>query len=267
MRIAAGIEYDGGAFHGWQRQDGSRTVQACLEEALGRVADETVRVVTAGRTDAGVHATGQVVHFDSTAARPVRAWVRGTTTWLPGDVAVLWAREVEPDFHARFSAVERRYCYVILNRKVRPALLRGRVTFEHRPLEVERMQAAAALLVGRHDFSAFRAAGCQARSPLRELLRLDVRRDGALVTVQAHANAFLHHMVRNLAGVLMTIGAGEREPSWAREVLESRDRSLGGVTAPADGLYLEGVRYPSRYRLPEPAGREWYEALRPVAVA
>lgn len=267
MRIAAGVEYDGSGFHGWQRQVGQRSVQACLEEALSRVADQPVHVVTAGRTDAGVHAAGQVVHFDCAAQRPMRAWVRGATTRLPRDIAVLWAREVPDDFNARFAALERRYCYVILNRPVRPALLRGRVTFEYRVLDEARMQAGADMLVGSHDFSAFRAAACQARSPRRELYCLEVRREGALVTIRAHANAFLHHMVRNLAGVLMTIGAGEREPGWAREVLDGRARALGGVTAPPDGLYLEAVRYPARFRLPESPGSEWIDALRAVAVA
>jgi len=267
MRIAAGIEYDGSQFHGWQRQAGQRSVQACLEAALSQVADETVQVVTAGRTDAGVHAAGQVVHFDCAARRPMRAWVRGATTRLPRDVAVLWAQEVAPDFNARFSALERCYCYVILNRQVRPALLRGRVTFEYRPLDAARMQAGADLLVGNHDFSAYRAAACQARSPRRELYRLEVRREGSLVTIRAQANAFLHHMVRNIAGVLMAIGAGEREPAWAREVLEGRVRALGGVTAPPDGLYLEAVRYPARYRLPEGPGADWFDSLRAVAVA
>jgi tRNA pseudouridine38-40 synthase len=254
MRIAAGIEYDGSRFCGWQVQCGTRTVQGCLEAALSNVADAPIRVITAGRTDTGVHARCQVVHFDTDRERSLHAWVRGTTSNLPDDVSVLWARTVPQDFHARYSATERRYCYVILNRRVRPAILRSRVTWEYRPLEAGLMAEAAAGLEGTHDFSAFRAAGCQAKSPVRELRSLAVRREGNIVIIEARANAFLHHMVRNLAGVLISIGAGERPASWAREVLEGRERSLGGVTAPPDGLYLAGVSYPQRFGIPECEG-------------
>ncbi len=254
MRFAAGVEYDGSGFSGWQRQAGARTVQDCLEAALSRVADHPVRVVTAGRTDAGVHACAQVVHFDSPRDRGERGWMRGATSNLPEDVAVLWVRRVPEDFHARFSALERCYRYLILNRPVRPTYLARRVTWIYRPLALGPMREAAAHLVGRHDFSAYRAQGCQARTPVRELRRLEVWRRGDLVGIEACANAFLHHMVRNIAGVLIAVGAGERPPVWSREVLEGRQRALGGVTAPPDGLYLAAVRYPECYRLPAPAG-------------
>lgn len=250
MRIAAIIEYDGSGFCGWQLQEGARTVQGCVEEALGRVADQPVRTITAGRTDAGVHACAQVIHFDTSATRSDYAWLRGANSNLPPEVALLWLGEVAPEFHARFSATGREYRYVILNRSVRPTVLARRVTHEYRPLDVAHMKAAARYLIGRHDFSSYRAVQCQARSPVRELRRLDIERSGDVVTITAAANAFLHHMVRNIAGVLMTIGAGERPPDWAREVLEARDRTLGGITAPAQGLYLTAVEYPAHLGIP-----------------
>lgn len=262
MRIALGVEYDGIAFAGWQSQRRTRTVQETLEAALARVADHPVRVVCAGRTDAGVHATAQVVHFDTESVRPERAWVLGTNSHLPADVAVRWARAVEPRFHARFTARGRRYRYVILNRDTRPALLRGRVWWVHRPLDAEPARAAAAYLVGEHDFTSFRALACQARHPVRTIRRLDVHRAGEFLFIDVSANAFLHHMVRNLAGVLAAIARGEHPPQWAREVLEARDRALGGVTAPAAGLYLVQVEYPEAFgldcgvRLPALGGRE-----------
>jgi len=255
MKFAAGVEYDGSAFCGWQFQDGVRTVQESVERALSIVADEPVRVVTAGRTDSGVHACCQVIHYESSRDRGQSGWVRGVTSNLPGDVALLWVQGVADEFHARFSAIERRYRYLILNRPIRPTYLAGRVTWEFRPLDVERMQQATSYLVGRHDFNAYRAKACQAKSPWRELRRLEVVRCGDMVEIKAHANAFLHHMVRNIAGVLMTIGAGEREPDWAGEVLASRERECGGVTAPPQGLYLESVCYPPQFELPEFSGR------------
>ena len=250
MRIALGVEYDGRRFHGWESQRNARTVQDSLEQALARVADEPVRTVCAGRTDAGVHGLGQVVHFDTRAERSERSWVFGANANLPGDVAVLWARPVGEEFHARFAAMGRSYRYVIFNRPVRPAVLKGLVSWECRPLDVVPMAEAAATLLGEHDFSAFRAAGCQARSPVRTLHRLDVRRDAEMVFLEVEANAFLQHMVRNLAGVLMAIGDGRRPPEWAAEVLAGRDRRLGGVTAPPHGLYLTAVRYGPEHDLP-----------------
>ncbi len=250
MRMAAVIEYDGSGFSGWQRQEGVRTVQDCVEEALGQVANQPVRITVAGRTDAGVHACAQVIHFDSDAIRSEYAWLRGTNSNLRREIALLWVGAVADDFHARFSATGREYRYVILNRSVRPSYLAGRVTHEYRPLDVARMQTAARQLLGTHDFSSYRAVQCQARSPVRELRRLDVERRGDLVVMTAAANGFLHHMVRNIAGVLMAIGAGERPESWARAVLDARDRTLGGITAQADGLYLTAVDYPDRYGIP-----------------
>ncbi len=250
MRIACGVEYLGTDFCGWQTQAGVRTVQAWVEEAIAKVADHPVRVHCAGRTDTGVHALGQVIHFDSPATRTMRSWVLGSNVHLPRDVALLWAQPVDETFHARFSATARHYRYVILNRAVRPAILDQRVTWFHRPLEVERMQAAAAYLVGEHDFSSYRALSCQAKSPVRTLYQLDVNRCTDEVRIALVANGFLHHMVRNIAGVLMSIGAGDRKPAWAGEVLAVRDRRLGGVTAAPGGLYLMKVDYPQGYGLP-----------------
>lgn len=250
MRIAAILEYDGSRFSGWQRQDQARSVQAVVEEALSKVADGPIQVTVAGRTDAGVHAAAQVIHFDTSATRSDYSWVRGANSNLPSGVAVLWAGAVEHDFHARYSATDRQYQYIILNRPIRPTYLVQRVTHEYRPLDVSCMQEAARYLIGEHDFTSFRAAECQANSPIRELRSLDVTRQGDMVHIRAHANAFLQHMVRNIAGVLMTIGVGERPPSWAKEVLQARDRSAGSVTAAPDGLYLSAVTYPEAMKIP-----------------
>ena len=245
------MEYAGGAFSGWERQPARRTVQGELEAALARVAAHPVRVFCAGRTDSGVHALGQVVHFDTVARRPHRAWVLGVNSNLPADVSVQWAREVSPRFHARFTASSRHYRYLILAGGARPALHHGRVTWVHRRLDPVLMHEAAALLVGQHDFTSYRALSCQARSPVRTMHTLVVRRLGAFIAIDANANAFLHHMVRNIAGVLIDIGCGKQPVGWAREVLERRDRRLGGVTAPPDGLYLCRVDYPDEFRLPQ----------------
>lgn len=250
-RYALGIEYDGSQYCGWQIQDHSRSVQEELEKALSRVADAAVRVQCAGRTDTGVHATGQVVHFDSEAQRSERAWVYGANANLPKDIAVLWCRPVSDEFHARFSATRRSYRYVIFNRHVRPTFLAYRTSWEYRPLDELRMQVAAQYLIGKHDFSSYRAVACQAKSPIREVHRLQVTRQGEYIFIEIEANAFLHHMVRNIAGVLMAIGRGEQEPQWAHEVLEYKDRTLGGVTAAPYGLYLESVSYPDEFQLPK----------------
>ena len=250
MRIAAGIEYNGRPFCGWQYQDHSPSVQEEVEKAFSQVANHPVRVVCAGRTDTGVHATGQIIHFDSQAHRSDWSWLRGANTHLPDAITVLWVREVSDKFHARFSAVRRAYRYVINNRTERPAVFHGLVTWQFRPLDEKRMQQAADYLVGEHDFSSYRAAGCQAKSPVREVYRLKVSRQGEMIFIDIEANAFLHHMVRNIAGVLMTIGAGEAEPDWAREVLEHRDRKLGGITASPAGLYLTQVAYPEPFDFP-----------------
>lgn len=253
MRVALGVEYDGSRFHGWQaQQPGVRTVQSELERALSRVADHPVSVVCAGRTDTGVHGLSQVVHFETQASRRPHNWILGANVNLPDDVNVLWAREVDEQFHARFSATGRSYRYVILNRPTRSALLAGRATWVHRPLDAERMHQAAQVLRGTHDFSSYRALGCQAKSPVRTVNQISVRRSGDLVVLQVSANAFLHHMIRNIAGVLLAIGQGDQEITWAQEVLEYRDRTLGGVTAPPDGLYFERVEYPEQFGIPMP---------------
>ena len=252
-RFVCTVEYDGTGFCGWQRQDHAPSVQASVEQALSKVADHPVKIVCAGRTDTGVHATWQVIHFDSEVSRSNRSWVLGTNSNLPDAVVLLSAQPVDAEFHARFSAQSRRYRYVILNRSVSSALLRHRVSWQHRPLDVGLMQQGADLLVGEHDFSSFRAVACQARNPVRTVQRLDVRRSGDFLYLDIQANAFLHHMVRNIAGVLMTVGCGKRPVEWVSEILALRDRTRGGVTAPASGLYLVGVSYPEAFGV-APAG-------------
>lgn len=254
MRIALGIEYSGSAFHGWQSQrHTASTIQGCVESALSRVAAAPTAIVAAGRTDAGVHAHGQVVHFDTGVHRDQVAWVLGVNRYLPPAVSVQWARAVPDAFHARFSAQWRRYRYVIHDARARSALLAGRVTWHHYPLDAERMAQAGRSLIGEHDFSSFRGQECQAKSPVRTVQTLTVARRGPLVVLEIQANAFLHHMVRNIAGVLMSIGKGDRSTAWAGEVLAHRDRRRGGVTAPPDGLYLTAVGYPAAFGLPGPA--------------
>jgi tRNA pseudouridine38-40 synthase len=250
MKIALGVEYDGSAFHGWQYQGDVRCVQETLEQALSSVADHPLKVHCAGRTDTGVHASGQVVHFETEAVRRERSWILGTNSNLPDDVSVVWAKTVPESFHARFSAVARRYRYLIVNRPFRSALWRNRATWIHPPLDAQRMQRAAQGLVGTHDFSSYRALACQAKHPVRTVYSLQVNRQGDLIIIEVHANAFLHHMVRNIAGVLIAIGKGEQPESWAAQVLEYRDRTLGGVTAPPQGLCLTGVDYPPQFSLP-----------------
>lgn len=250
MRIALGVEYDGSDFSGWQAQIGSRTVQGTVEQALSKVADHPVRVVCAGRTDTGVHAAEQVVHFDSEAPRSMRSWVLGANANLPRDVSLRWAQPMSDDFHARFQATARSYRYVILSRFTRPAILHRRVCWRHSELDGARMAAAAGHLIGEHDFTSFRALACQAKHPVRTIEHLAVHREGDFYYIDVRANAFLHHMVRNIAGVLMAVGEGAREPGWAAELLAARDRSAGGVTAPAEGLYLAAVRYPAHFGLP-----------------
>lgn len=250
MRIALGVEYDGASFAGWQSQVHRNTVQDVLESALSAIANSSLSTVCAGRTDAGVHALAQVVHFDTDVQRPDSAWVRGTNANLPPTVAVSWAKPVTGDFHARFSAVGRSYRYLLFNHPVRPALLHGKVGWYHQTLDVDAMRAAAAMLVGEHDFSAFRASQCQAKSPVRTLLKLDISRQGNMVAFDLAANAFLHHMVRNLVGTLVYVGNGRRPVEWVEEVLTSRDRARAARTFDAGGLYLVGVDYGSRWLLP-----------------
>ena len=251
FRIALGVEYKGSRYRGWQRQeDGVPSVQQTLENALSKVAASPVSLHCAGRTDAGVHASGQVVHFDTRAVRSAKAWVMGANSHLPHDVSVTWAQEMPAHFHARFKACARRYRYVIYNDQIRPAHLGDQVTWNHRPLDIERMAEAAAYLVGTHDFSAFRAGQCQAKSPIKQIHHLRVTRHGKMIVLDIRASAFLHHMVRNIAGVLMTIGAGERPVAWAKDVLDSLDRRVAAATAHPFGLYLVQVEYPDVYELP-----------------
>ena len=251
-RYAVCVEYDGSQYHGWQSQPGDVScVQESVERALGRIANHPVSIICAGRTDSGVHASYQIIHFDSSADRPERGWLLGSNTYLPDDVCIKWIKPVSEEFHARFSATERRYRYVIFNGPVKPALLSRQLTWTYRPLDEARMQEAANYLVGSHDFSSYRAVGCQAHSPVRDVRHLWVKRFGQLVVIDVRANAFLHHMIRNIAGVLMKIGSGDAEPVWAKEVLESRDRRKGGVTAPPFGLYFVNALYPDEFNLPK----------------
>lgn len=253
MKLALGIEYDGSGYHGWQRQEheGLLTVQGCLEEALSRVADQHVEVVCAGRTDAGVHGLGQVIHFDTTAVRSEYSWIFGPNSNMPHDINVLWAKFVDVDFHARFAATARSYRYVIYNSPIRCSLWRNYATWYHRMLDEKRMNRAAACLLGEHDFSSFRSADCQANTTLREIFEISVKRKDQWIIIDVKANAFLHHMVRNIVGVLIEIGECRRDPIWIEEVLAARDRSKAGITAPANGLYLMAVDYPEKFQLPK----------------
>ena len=252
MRLALGLQYDGAAFHGWQTQADGQTVQVAVEQALAQLAGAEVPTVCAGRTDAGVHATYQVVHIDPPVLRPLNAWVRGVNRFLPEAAAVRWAVRVPDSFHARFGAVARRYDYWLLNDPVRSPLLARRAGWLARPLQLEPMRRAAALLVGRHDFSAFRSAECQAASPVRELRELGIERFGNLIRFRLVANAFLHHMVRNLVGTLVYVGLGRQPPQWVGEVLRGGDRRAAAPTFAAAGLYLTGVEYDPSFGLPGP---------------
>lgn len=249
-RYALGIEYDGAAYYGWQRQQNVPSVQAYLEKALTKVADTTIHVQCAGRTDAGVHATGQVVHFATPNTRPYRAWTMGVNANLPDSVAVNWAVEVNDDFHARFSATHRRYRYIIFNAVNRPAILNHGVTHVYKPLDASLMQEASKALVGEHDFSAFRAAHCQSNTPHRNVTHVNVTRQGQYVIIDIQANAFVHHMVRNIAGSLIEVGAGEQPTNWITTLLASKDRTLAAATAKPNGLYLVDVTYPAHFGIP-----------------
>ena len=249
-RLALGVEYDGAAFCGWQTQPSRCGVQDHLEAALAQIADAPVTTVCAGRTDAGVHAVEQIVHFDACVERPLTAWVRGVNASLPSALAVLWALETGDDFHARYGAVARRYRYVLLNHPVRPAAANGHVGWFHLPLDLDRMNSAARRLEGVHDFSAFRSSECQARSPVRDLRSIRIERRGAYFIFDFCANAFLHHMVRNLMGSLVDVGKGRRDPAWVSHVLASRDRAQAAPTFEAAGLYLAHVEYGPRWQLP-----------------
>lgn len=252
QRVALAIEYKGTDFHGFQTQpNGVKTVQQALEKALSKVADEAITLVCAGRTDAGVHATNQVIHFDTLAKRLPKAWVMGTRPHLPDSVSVKWAKDVAPNFHARFSALNRTYRYLISDAKTSSALLHDQITWSSRPLDVEKMREGAAHLVGKHDFTSFRATQCQAKSPIRQIHYLHIIRRGDLIVIEVQANAFLHHMVRNMVGVLMAVGVGDKPASWVGEVLAAKNRSAGGVTSRPFGLYLVSVDFPSEFDLPK----------------
>ena len=256
-KIALGIEYSGSDFNGWQSQDHGRTVQQVIEQALSQVANQSITIQCAGRTDSGVHAIHQVVHMETDAVRSHHSWLLGTNVNLPFDVNVCWVRSVDGDFHARFSAISRSYRYIILNRDSRSALLHKKVTWECRSLDSDKMHEAAQCLIGEHDFTSYRAIACQAKSPIRTINRLTLKRRGDFILLDINANAFLQHMVRNIAGVLIEIGMGKRPVEWTEEVLNLKDRTLGGMTAPSDGLYLVNVEYPKNFSIPTADVSQW----------
>lgn len=250
MRIALGVEYDGAKYYGWQRQRDVDSVQERLEKALSKVANQQVEVFCAGRTDAGVHGTGQVVHFDINVDRKMVAWTMGANAHLPKDIAVRWATEVNEDFHARFTATARRYRYIIFNNALRPAILGNGVSHYHGHLDEQKMHEAGQYLLGENDFTSFRAVHCQSRSPWRNLMHLKVTRQGDFVIIDIKANAFVHHMVRNITGSLIKVGKGEEKPEWIEWLLAQKNRTLAGATAKAEGLYLVDVDYPKEHNLP-----------------
>ena len=248
-RLAMGVEYDGTLYHGWQYQPHAPSIQECLNAAISVVADAPTTCIGSGRTDTGVHAAGQVVHFETRAERSLRSWQLGINSNLPDDINIIWIKEVDAQFHARYSAVKRTYRYTILNRPVRSALARHRAWWLRQPLDESAMAGSVECLLGLHDFSSFRAAGCQSHSPLRDMKRIDVRRKRDWIFVDCQANAFLHHMVRNIVGSLVEIGRGERPVDWMQTLLAARDRKLAGITAPAMGLVLPRIDYPVYFGL------------------
>lgn len=256
MRIVCGVEYDGSPFYGFQRQNQEPTVQQCLEEAISSIANHPVQVVCCGRTDTGVSAALQVIHFDSPAERTTRQWVLGINSALHKAISVLWVKCVDDDFHARFSAVSRRYQYRICNRPVRPAINRQYLTWVLKPLDHERMHRGIEYLLGEHDFSAFRSSQCQSKQPIKTISHASVTRHQDEVLIDVTANGFLHHMIRNIAGTLIRVGKGEKPESWVEQVLHSRDRRQAGMTAAANGLRFIGVDYPEHFNLPTSVGHE-----------
>ncbi len=252
MKIALGIEYCGTSYCGWQRQNIPNSIQECVEKSLSKIANQSIKVCCAGRTDRGVHALHQVIHFETEVERKMFSWVVGTNINLPDDISILWAKQVDEDFHARFSAIARTYRYLILNRRSRPGVQHGKLTWERQPLDETRMQQAARDLIGRHDFTSYRTVACQAKSPVREVKKLEISRVNDLIMLEIEANAFLHHMVRNIAGVLIEIGCGHADVSWAAEVLAEKDRTKAARTAAPDGLYLSMIQYPEKYGIPTP---------------
>lgn len=249
---AAQVEYDGSQFKGWQIQKGVETVQQAVENAIGSVADETVRIHCAGRTDAGVHATGQVIHFQTCKQRDLYSWLRGINSNLPRTISIPWIKQVDDEFHARFSAISREYRYIYYLRRISPAILKSYLTWEYRNLDLFRMRKAARYLLGQHDFTGYRSVACQAKSPVRTIEYLKIEQQREFVYFDIKADGFLHHMVRNIAGVLASIGCDEKSIFWTKEILESKDRRKGGVTAPPNGLYLTKVNYPDVYNIPKP---------------
>jgi tRNA pseudouridine38-40 synthase len=254
-RVVAIVEYHGANFHGWQRQKHhpEPTIQAALEEALGRVANESIAVTCAGRTDAGVHASSQVIHFDTYAKRRPHNWMMGVNTYLPDGIALRWVRDIDESFHARFSATSRRYRYLIFNKEIKQGLMHDQLTWCRFPLDENKMHEAAQALMGEHDFTSYRAKDCQAKSPVRTIEHISVRRYGDIVMIEVQANAFLYHMIRNIAGVLMPIGMERKPVEWCASLLAQQDRALGGVTAPSAGLYFVGVEYPEKFQVPSQA--------------
>ncbi|MCV2402841.1 tRNA pseudouridine(38-40) synthase TruA [Marinomonas sp. C2222] len=253
-KVVLVVEYNGSAYKGWQAQkNGVPSVQENIEKALSVIANHPVKVVCAGRTDAGVHASAQVIHFETHVQRNERSWTMGANTYLPSDISIVAAKYVADDFHARFSALTRRYRYVIYSADFCPAILSKGVTWTYKRLDVEAMQQAAKVFKGTHDFTSFRAVGCQAKTPMRTVLNFEVQSFGQYVVLDVRANAFLHHMIRNFAGVLMSIGAGEKPVEWAEEVLRSKDRTKGGITAPPFGLYFVDAEYPENFHVPKNA--------------
>lgn len=252
IRLAACVEYCGRNYCGWQRQAHSPSVQEEVEKALSKVANEQITVFSAGRTDTGVHGIGQIIHFDTHSERTQNEWLRGVNTYLPNDISLFWTHPVDDSFHARFAAKQRHYRYVILNRTVSPSYLHGLVTWHHAALDLFLMQRSAKDLVGRHDFSAYRAVGCQNTNPVKEIYNLTLQQSGPWIWVDVTADGFLYHMVRNIVGVLVRIGERLESVHWAQQILESRDRNTGGVTAEADGLYFVSVDYDAKFGLPKP---------------
>jgi tRNA pseudouridine38-40 synthase len=255
MRIALGISYQGTAYHGWQAQAGLQTIQSVLEEATAKVADQTISIICAGRTDKGVHALGQVVHFDTTAVRSHLSWLLGINSHLSEDIRIHWACEVADEFHARFSATARRYRYIIYNHPLASALWNKYTAHCHYPLNEIYMQSAADYLLGKHDFSSFRATSCQSKNAIRHIYELKVSRQADHIIIDITANAFLHHMVRNIAGLLIDIGSGKQKIMWAKEVLHLKDRSKAAITAKPSGLYLAEVFYPKSFSIPNLSSR------------
>ncbi len=252
IRLAACVEYCGRNYCGWQRQTHSASVQQQVEQAISKVANQPITVLNAGRTDSGVHGIGQIIHFNTASERTSNEWLRGVNTLLPNDISLIWTHPVGDDFHARFSAKRRRYRYVILNRQVNPSYLHGLVTWHYGALDFLLMQQAAKDLIGRHDFSAYRAARCQSKNPIKHVYELTLEQSGAWIWIDIVADGFLHHMVRNIVGVLLRIGERLEPADWAQQVLQSRDRKIAAITAAADGLYFVAVEYDAKFGLPDP---------------